>query len=344
MQLLGCHLFLWALSSFTRLASAQLIDAGLGVIIAPSHAADEPPPTSSKYRRPKYVPRFLHRYTRLSSGIAGAGIFEFDGVVIKATYPLALVYTSTALLSNISYAGTELRIYTMIRIGIVPLTAIFTTLINRTWPSWSIIIIALSGTLGLLVTCIEKDMRASPLVVASGIVSSITAGLFPELLVNTYAIVLANQVKAETRTSIRLSTDLYHTSATTPTDTRATYQLLHHLSVLAMLMLLPIVVLSGELQSIARDFQHLGEWWNWFLLALGSVGTLGVLISTVLLAKATSPLTVNYLSVPMYCIMAICLAEFRLKIYAWVGVATVVVSSGLFWRERVKESMRREKD
>lgn len=343
-QLVGCHLFLMSLSSFTRLASSQITDAGLGVIIAPSHAANEPPPTSSKYRRPKYVPRFLHRYTRLSTGIAGAGIFEFDRAVVKAIYPLAAVYTLMVLLSNIAYAGTSMRIWTMIRIGIVPLTAIFTALVNRTWPSFSIVCIALSGALGLLITCIMPQMGASPLVVATGILSSIAAGLFPELLVNTYAIVLGGQTRLETRATNRPSTDLYHTSALCPLDTRATYQLFHHLSVLSIMMLLPIVVLSGELQTILGTYQHLLEWQPWFLLSLGSLSTFGVITSTVLLAKATSPLTVNYLSVPMYTIIVIAMARGMLEIYAWGGVVTVVLSSGLFWRERVKESSRREKD
>lgn len=343
-QLFGCHLFLWALSSFTRLASSQITDAGLGVIIAPSHAANEPPPTSSKYRRPKYIPRFLHRYTRLSTGIAGAGIFEFERAVVKAVYPLAVVYTLMVLLSNMAYAGTEMRIWTMIRVGIVPLTAIFTTLINRTWPSFSIIIIALSGALGLLITCIMPNMGAPPLVVATGILSSIAAGLFPELLVNTYAIVLGGQTRLESRATSRPSTDLYHTSPLCPMDTRATYQLFHHLSVLSIMILVPVVVLSGELQTILGTYEHLLEWWPWFLLSLGSLATFSVLVSTVLLAKATSPLTVNYLSVPMYTIMVIAMAKGMLEVYAWAGVVTAVVSSGLFWRERVKESSRREKD
>ena len=343
MQLFGCHLFLCALSSFTRLASPILTDAGLGVCIAPSHSAHEPPPTSSKYRRPKYVPRFLHRYTRLSTGIAGAGIFEFDRAVVKAIYPLAAVYALTLLLSNIAYAGTSIRIYTMIRIGIVPLTAIFTVMINRTWPSYSIILIALSGALGLLITCIMPTMAASPIVVAAGILSSISAAAFPELLVNTYAIILAGQVEADIGRITRLSTDLYHTSPITPTDTRATYQLFHHLSILSLMMLLPIVVLSGEVQTILRDYQHLGEWWPWFLLSLSALGTFGSLVGTVLLAKATSPLTVNYMSVPLYTVIIVVLAKFMLEIYVWVGVGTVVVSSALFWRERIREG-RREKD
>lgn len=237
-----------------------------------------------------------------------------------------------------------MRIYTMIRIGIVPLTAIFTAVINRRWPSYSIVLIALSGALGLLVACIQKDMRASPIVVAGGILSSISAGLFPELLVNTYAIVLTGQVKAEMRANHRPSTDLYHTSGATPTDTRATYQLLHHLSVLSLMMLFPVVLLSGELQRIFRDSHHLGEWMHWFLLACGSLGTFAVLVTTVLLAKATSPLTVNFVGVPMCCLMVMCLAGFKLEIYAWSGVATVVISSILFCRERIKESNSRFKD
>ena len=232
----------------------------------------------------------------------------------------------------------------MIRIGIVPLTAIFTALVNRTWPSFSIICIALSGALGLLITCIMPNMLASPLVVAAGILSSIAAGLFPELLVNTYAIVLGGQTRLESRATGRPSTDLYHTSPLCPLETRATYQLFHHLSVLSIMMLLPVVVLSGELQRVLGTYEHLLEWQPWFLLSLGSLATFGVLAGTVLLAKATSPLTVNYLSVPMYTVMVIAMARGLLEVYAWGGVVTVVVSSGLFWRERVKEGSRREKD
>jgi len=76
------------------------------------------------------------------------------------------------------------------------------------------------------------------------------------------------------------------------------------------------------------------------MMACGSLGTFCVFTATILLVKATSPLTVNFLSIPRYAFLIPVLAKFKMPVYSWVGISLAFASSVWFIRVRLRESRK----
>ncbi|KFY12382.1 hypothetical protein V492_03919 [Pseudogymnoascus sp. VKM F-4246] len=324
-ELVGCHFFLWAFAGFTRLFSRYLSNCGLAALVAPSYALTKPPPTTYTQRTPRRLPRFITKiFSKAGSGIAGGGPFEFDRAVARKTILLAIVYVLKIHLSTISYAHSELPMYVLTRIGIVPLTALADSLLKGTRHSIPLLSATLSATLNLLVGSCRSNIRVTWDSVLAGVISSFCAALFPVLLYSTYQNLSAPSPER----------------ARDPTSSRTTYTLLHHVSLLSIMISLPFVLISGELPNIARNIYFLDRPWHWFMMLCGSLGTFCVFTSTVLLVLATSPLTTNFLTIPAYAFLIPVLAKFRMPMYSWVGIALAFASSGwcalaeLLFRER----------
>lgn len=336
-ELFGCHLLLWAFAGFTRLSSKYLANAGMASLVAPSYPITKPPPITYASRGQRIMPRFISKLARkCGSGIAGGGILEFDRSTARKCLLLAIVYVLKVLLSNVSYAYAELPMYVLARIGIVPLTALFASLLNGTSHSVPLLSASLSATLNLLISASRAHVHVTWDAILAGIFSSIFAALFPVLLQNTYRDIVAS---LNTSDHDSISTP-YFSASTSRADTRATYTLMHHLSLLSLLIFLPILLVSGELGNIARNCYFLDEWWHWFMMACGSLGTFCVFTATILLVKATSPLTVNFMSIPRYAFLIPVLAKFKMPVYSWVGISLAFASSVWFIRVRLRESRK----
>ncbi|OBT66804.1 hypothetical protein VE03_04110 [Pseudogymnoascus sp. 23342-1-I1] len=324
-ELVGCHFFLWAFAGFTRLFSRYLSNAGLAALVAPSYALTKPPPTTYTQRTPRRFPRFITKiFSKAGSGIAGGGPFEFDRAVARKTILLAIVYVLRIHLSTISYAHSELPMYVLTRIGIVPLTALADSLLKGTRHSIPLLSATLSATLNLLVGSCRSNVRVTWDSVLAGVISSFCAALFPVLLYSTFQNLSAPSPER----------------ARDPTSSRTTYTLLHHVSLLSIIISLPFVLISGELPNIARNIYFLDRPWHWFMMLCGSLGTFCVFTSTVLLVLATSPLTTNFLTIPAYAFLIPVLAKFRMPMYSWVGIALAFASSGWFVWVRRRESRK----
>ena len=327
-ELVGCHLFLWAFAGFTRLFSRYLSNAGLAALVAPSYALTKPPPTTYTQRSPHRFPRFITNitkiFTKAGSGIAGGGPLEFDRAVARKTILVAITYTLKMHLSTISYAHTELPMYVLVRIGIVPLTALADSLLKGTRHTIPLLSATLSATLNLLVASCRGHIRVTWDSILAGVISSFCAALFPVLLYSTYQNLSAPSPER----------------ARDPTSSRTTYTLLHHISLLSIIISLPLVLLSGELPSITRNIYFLDRPWHWFMMLCGSLGTFCVFTATVLLVLATSPLTTNFLTIPAYAFLIPVLAKFRMPIYSWVGIVLAFASSGWFVWVRRRESRK----
>ncbi|KFY87887.1 hypothetical protein V500_06701 [Pseudogymnoascus sp. VKM F-4518 (FW-2643)] len=246
-ELVGCHFFLWAFAGFTRLFSRYLSNAGLAALVAPSYALTKPPPTTYTQRTPRRFPRFITKiFSKAGSGIAGGGPFEFDRAVARKTILLAIVYVLKIHLSTISYAHSELPMYVLTRIGIVPLTALADSLLKGTRHSIPLLSATLSATLNLLVGSCRSNVRVTWDSVLAGVISSFCAALFPVLLYSTYQNLSAPSPER----------------ARDPTSSRTTYTLLHHVSLLSIIISLPFVLISGEIPNIARNIYFLDRPWH----------------------------------------------------------------------------------
>lgn len=242
----------------------------------------------------------------------------------RKTIFLAITYVLKVNLSNISYAHAELPMFVLARIGIVPLTALADSLLKGTRHSIPLLSATLSATLNLLVASCRAHIRVTWDSILAGVISSFCAALFPVLCFSTYQNLSAPSPER----------------ARDPTSARTTYTLLHHVSLLAILLSLPLVLLSGELPNIARNCYFLDRPWHWFMMLCGSLGTFCVFTGTVLLVLATSPLTTNFLTIPSYAFLIPVLAKFRMPMYSWVGIALAFASSGWFVWVRRRESRK----
>jgi hypothetical protein len=110
-------------------------------------------------------------------------------------------------------------------------------------------------------------------------------------------------------------------------ETRACWRILHYTSFLSILMLLPIVLFSGEIGNISRNCYFLDVPFFWFLTLCGGIGSWSVFFSTLLFAKATSPLTTVFLFVPRSAFQLVVFSRFKLPIFSWVGVGMCWLAS-----------------
>ena len=103
LQLAFTHGFLIVAASITRGLAQPLRRLGLSSLISPSH-----PPNSRgsdlRGRRSLNPLCLFSCFISKTGGIAGGGLFEFDGRTAWAVTPLAVVYVGKVVLSNISYA------------------------------------------------------------------------------------------------------------------------------------------------------------------------------------------------------------------------------------------------
>jgi hypothetical protein len=109
-------------------------------------------------------------------------------------------------------------------------------------------------------------------------------------------------------------------------ETRAYYRTLHYLSLISLVLLTPIVLISGDLTNIFRNIPFLDVPFFWLMIWCGALGSFSVFASTLLLVKATSPLTATFVGVPRGAFQLVVISLFRVPVNSWIGVALCWVS------------------
>lgn len=209
------------------------------------------------------------------------------------------------------------------RIAILPLTLIFTTLLLKQTYSIQTLSATLTATINLLLATIRPGERTTWEAVVAGAFSSIFAALYPVVLLRAYRHLVSDLVP-QGDTLIDDTNSPGSISTGTKEETRAYWRTLHYTSILTILLLLPLVLVSGELKQIHRNCYFMDVPWFWFLVVCGGVGSWAVFSTTLLLVKATSPLTATFVSVPRSAFQLAVLSKFRMPAHSWVGV-------GLCW-------------
>ena len=154
---------------------------------------------------------------------------------------------------------------------------------------------------------------------------SIVAGVFSSLFVALYPIVLLRAYR-QLVSDLVPQGDLLGASdddanAGTKEETRAYWRILHYTSLLSIAVLVPIVLISGEVQQLRRNCYFLDVPWFWFLMLCGGIGSWAVFSSFLLLIKATSPLTATFVSIPRSAFQLMVLSRFSMQAHSWVGVS-----------------------
>ncbi|KAK0654279.1 hypothetical protein DIS24_g5399 [Lasiodiplodia hormozganensis] len=327
-QLVLEHIFLIGFAGLTRLLSRPLQRLGLGAMVAPA----TPLSSGQGFRGPaRQRGGLLRLLGGGNGGVAGGGIFEFEWPVAKHVVPLAVVYLAKVVLSNISFAYAAQETYTLARIGVVPIALLLAGSSSITANSVSTQSSALTATFSLLVASIRPGVRVTWESILAGVFSSLFTAIYPILLLRTFRRLVNDMVpQGDVLTGFPSTPGLDETPSGSREETRAYWRTLHYTSVLTLFLTTPILVLSGELGNIYHNCYFLDVPFFWFLTVCGGIGAWAVFSSTLLLTKATSPLTVSFISVPRGAFQLMCLNKFKMPVHSWLGVSFCWVASAWF--------------
>ncbi|KAF2626171.1 hypothetical protein BU25DRAFT_102613 [Macroventuria anomochaeta] len=336
-QLVLTHLLLIAFSSLTRGLGSPLRRLGLGAAVAPAIPVAPQGGAFRSVNTKAGVARFLRWLSNGSGGIAGGGLFEFDYSTAKQVLPLAVVFVVKVLLSNFSFAYAPLPVYQLARIGVTPLSLLFSCILQKDSISGSTLSAALIATLNLLFATLRSNVRVTWESIVAGVFSSFFAALYPILLLRTYRTLLAALVPQD---GVLSGYPTRSDEETNREETRAHYRTLHYTSLLSIALLTPIVLLSGELANIYHNIPFLDVPFFWLMIWCGAIGSWAVFSSTLVMVKATSPLSTTFVNVPRSGVQLMLLSMFKMPAHSWVGVALCWASSVWFAVSRSRESDR----
>lgn len=184
---------------------------------------------------------------------------------------------------------------------------------------------ALIATLNLLFATIRSHVRVTWESIVAGVFSSLFVALYPILLLRTYRTLVSGLIpQGDVLTGYPSTAD---DSASNREETRAYYRTLHYTSLLSLMMLTPIVLLSGDVGNIFRNIPFLDVPFFWFMIWMGAIGSFAVFVSMLLLVKSTSPLTATFIAVPRGAFQLMMLSMFKMPAHSWVGVILCWISS-----------------
>ena len=239
--------------------------------------------------------------------------------------------------------------YTLYRIGIIPLSIFLTARLTRSSHSIGTLSSSLTATLNLLIASSQSGVRVTWESIVCGIFSSLFVALYPVLVLQTHRRLVSSLVAQgdlltaysppvhAARSRRRHSHDFppdtddpfttigVASSHSPKENTIATYHILHYTFLLSTLILLPITLLSGEIGDISRNCYFLDLPFFWVLMVSSALLATVVFVTTVLFAQATTtPLTVSFVgSVPpsVFLLWILSAPSFRLPVHTWVGLA-----------------------
>jgi hypothetical protein len=179
---------------------------------------------------------------------------------------------------------------------------------------------ALIATLNLLFATLRSNVRVTWESIVAGVFSSFFAALYPILLLRTYRTLLAGLVPQGDVLSGYPTVRGESEDGGNREETRAYYRTLHYASLLSIVLLTPIVILSGELGNIYHNIPFLDVPFFWLMIWCGAIGSWAVFSSTLVLVRATSPLTATFINVPRSGVQLTLLSMFKMPAHSWVGV------------------------
>jgi hypothetical protein len=204
----------------------------------------------------------------------------------------------------------------------------------------SVLSSALVATLNLFFASYRSNVRVTWESVVAGVFSSIFVALYPIQLLRTYRIILAGLVpQGDALTGWPTGAE----ESGNREETRAFYRTLHYTSVISLMILTPIIILSGEVSHIYHNIPFLDVPFFLAMMLFGGMGSWAVFSSTLLLVKATSPLTATFVSVPRSAFQLVAISLFKVPAPTWIGVILCWISSLWFLVARRNEGRSRDR-
>ncbi|KAF2149406.1 hypothetical protein K461DRAFT_281780 [Myriangium duriaei CBS 260.36] len=344
LQLAITHVFILGSASLTRGLRGLFDLLGVGAVVSPSqaHTRGSRPSKYTGGQRHRSVLRNITVWlTHGSGGIAGGGLFEFDLQTAKRVLPVAIVFVAKVILSNLSYAYAYLPKYMLARIAIVPVSIILTALMLRQSYSVPTLSSALIAVLNLLMATMIPERVTWESIVA-GVFSSLFVALYPIMLLQAHKR-LVDELVPQGDNLVAFEDESASSYLGNKEETRAYWRILHYVSILSMMMMAPMVLVSGEVQQIRRNCYFMDVPWFWFLMVCGGAGSWAVFSFSLLLIKTTSPLSATFVSIPRSAFQLMVLSKFHLKPRSWVGLALCWASCLWYVVVRSREQRNRSR-
>jgi hypothetical protein len=321
LEMLMTHFWITLSAYITRWVSPWLASSGCAGGIAPSRPLQST--SAPGFRGQGKTIGFRASVARWSQhhtgGISGGGFLEFDWQVAKIVLPCAVIFVGKVCLSNLSFAYAQLPIYMLARIGVVPLSLLFTYFLSGVPHSVSTVSSALCATLTLLVATMRPNVRVTWESIVAGVFSSLFVALYPVQLQRSYKSLVAQLVPQGELLGTFPSSSSATDFSGSKEEARAYWRLLHYTSTLSIIIFLPIVVLSGEITNIARNCYFLDVFFHWLMVVCGGLGSWAVFWCTIALTRATSPLTTTFLFIPRAAFLLPIMANWKMPAYSWIG-------------------------
>ena len=174
----------------------------------------------------------------------------------------------------------------------------------------------------------------------AGVFSSLFVALYPILLLRTYRTLVAGLVpQGDVLTGYPATAE----DAGNREETRAYYRTLHYTSLLSLMILTPIVLLFGDVGHIYHNIPFLDVPFFWAMMIFGGMGSWAVFSSTLLMVKATSPLTTTFIAVPRTAFQLAVINLLKISAPSWVGVILCWISSVWFLVARRDEGRNKDR-
>lgn len=230
--------------------------------------------------------------------------------------------------------------YLLLRVEAIPLSLILSFIINRISHSiltiWSTLLAC--STLFLAIYPSVHQITFENVVLGSFL--SVLTALFPILLLKT-SHTFYNTCRLKPHPADELDTEpgKKTPSISNQEGLRAFWSILRLVALISLLVIVPVLLLSGELQDIHSNSYVLDLKLFWLLVAASGTTAGLLLILTLWLVRATSPVTTIFMLVPSSGLQVAILNHFSLPLYNWVDIVMCWGSSLYFFVNKRKESV-----
>ncbi|KAH8550781.1 triose-phosphate transporter family-domain-containing protein [Umbelopsis sp. PMI_123] len=238
--------------------------------------------------------------------------YEFDTSIAKKIAPLTFIYVMMLALNNLCLKYVEVTFYQVARSLSINFTILFTYVILGQKTSPSALLACLIVFLGFAIGS-YGEINFSWAGIFYGVGSSAFVALYGIYVKKTLGAVDNNQ-----------------------------WRLLHYNTTLAILMLGPLVLLSGEVSDILTNVDFLDNINFWTLMTITGITGFGINIAMFLQVKYTSALTNTISGTAKSCVqtmLAAMIFQNTITVMNGVGILLALIGSGYYSYVRYNEMM-----
>ncbi|KAG2180962.1 hypothetical protein INT43_008544 [Umbelopsis isabellina] len=240
--------------------------------------------------------------------------YEFDTSIAKKIAPLTFIYVMMLALNNLCLKYVEVTFYQVARSLSINFTILFTYVILKQKTSSATLVACFIVFLGFAIGS-YGEINFSWAGIFYGVGSSAFVALYGIYVKKTLGAVDNNQ-----------------------------WRLLHYNTTLAILMLGPLVLLSGEIGEIMTKVDFLDSFQFWTLMTITGITGFGINIAMFLQVKYTSALTNTISGTAKSCVQTILAAmifQNTITVLNGVGILLALFGSGYYSYVRYNEMMSR---